>query len=331
MAELPDLSGLTHEQKDALIRALWAQVQALTARVAELEARLGAPPKTPDNSSLPPSKGQKPNRPEKGKRHGPRLGRMGGGRWPRRPRGCQRPAGAVRALPGGVGRGGPCPARALRQNRHRGFAVQTIRRWWAEIGSTRYPDAMRLVITADGPYVSLGGGWSLLQPVFNHPRLAPETQPSTRYGFDSGFTGAGSFGWGLGNGIRLDLEGTYAYNAVNSRVRTPLPGRTTGNQNTYGVFANVYYDVDWPISGSTRPQSSPSWRSAPACCGRASRRCRAYRATATCSAWAGPAPTSLTRASSGPPSRLRRFRASSSPPTTASSASSPIPARWARP
>jgi len=83
MTELPDLSQLTHEEKDALIRALWAQVQALTVRVAELEARLGAPPKTPDNSSLPPSKGKKPNRPEKSKRHGPRpgsLGRIGGGR-----------------------------------------------------------------------------------------------------------------------------------------------------------------------------------------------------------------------------------------------------------
>ncbi len=90
MTELPDLSHLAHEEKDALIRALWAQVQALTAqvqalaaRVAELEARLGAPPKTPDNSSLPPSKGKKPNRPEKGRRHGPRpgsAGRMGGGR-----------------------------------------------------------------------------------------------------------------------------------------------------------------------------------------------------------------------------------------------------------
>ena len=41
MTELPDLSQLTHEEKDALIRALWAQVQALTARVAELEAKLG--------------------------------------------------------------------------------------------------------------------------------------------------------------------------------------------------------------------------------------------------------------------------------------------------
>ena len=83
MTQLPDLSHLTHEQKDALIRALWAQVQALTARVAELEARLGAPPKTPDNSSLPPSQGKKPNRADKAARGGPRpgsLGRMGGGR-----------------------------------------------------------------------------------------------------------------------------------------------------------------------------------------------------------------------------------------------------------
>jgi transposase len=54
--------------KDDLV----ALILALTARVAALEARLAAPPKTPDNSSLPPSKGQKPNlpdRPKKG-RHG---------------------------------------------------------------------------------------------------------------------------------------------------------------------------------------------------------------------------------------------------------------------
>ena len=81
--QLPDLSRLTHEQKDALILALWTQVQALTARVAELEARLGAPPKTPDNSSLPPSQGKKLNRADKTARGGPRpgsLGRVGGGR-----------------------------------------------------------------------------------------------------------------------------------------------------------------------------------------------------------------------------------------------------------
>jgi transposase len=83
VTQLPPLDHLSHAEKDALIRALWAQVQALTARVAELEARLGQPPKTPDNSSLPPSKGQKPDKPEKTGRTGQRkgsLGRKGGGR-----------------------------------------------------------------------------------------------------------------------------------------------------------------------------------------------------------------------------------------------------------
>jgi len=79
----PNLRTLTEAEKDALILTLWAQVQSLTARVAELEARLSQPPRTPGNSSLPPAKGHKANRPEKAKRAGPRqgsLGRAGGGR-----------------------------------------------------------------------------------------------------------------------------------------------------------------------------------------------------------------------------------------------------------
>ena len=39
MVSPPDLSKLTEAEKDALILALWAQVQALTARVAELASR----------------------------------------------------------------------------------------------------------------------------------------------------------------------------------------------------------------------------------------------------------------------------------------------------
>src|SRR3982751_1443800 len=83
MDRLPDLASLSHAEKDALIHTLWAQVQALTARVVELEAKLDLPPKTPDNSSLPPSRGKKPNREDQPARTGPRqgsLGRQGGGR-----------------------------------------------------------------------------------------------------------------------------------------------------------------------------------------------------------------------------------------------------------
>ncbi len=71
MTRLPDLDTLTHAEKDALIVALWTQVQeiaGLKQRIAELEARLGGPPKTSDNSSLPPSQGHKGNRPGGGKR-----------------------------------------------------------------------------------------------------------------------------------------------------------------------------------------------------------------------------------------------------------------------
>jgi transposase len=74
-----DLSTLSHAEKDAWILALWAQVEALTARVAKLKE----PPKTSGNSSVPPSKGPKANRPDKAARKGPRqgsLGRKGGGR-----------------------------------------------------------------------------------------------------------------------------------------------------------------------------------------------------------------------------------------------------------
>jgi transposase len=65
------LLALSHDELIALILSQHAQIEAqaqqisvLTARVAELEAKLAAPPKTPDNSSLPPSKGQKANLPD---------------------------------------------------------------------------------------------------------------------------------------------------------------------------------------------------------------------------------------------------------------------------
>ena len=76
-----DLSTLSHAEKDALIRSLLplvGRLEAALARIAELEARLAKlerPAKTPDNSSLPPSKGQKVDVPAGGKP--PRTGRPG--------------------------------------------------------------------------------------------------------------------------------------------------------------------------------------------------------------------------------------------------------------
>jgi len=69
------LDSLSKQELIALVLQQMEQIRLLAARVAELEARLNIPPKTPSNSSLPPSKGPKANRPEKEKK--PRKGRPG--------------------------------------------------------------------------------------------------------------------------------------------------------------------------------------------------------------------------------------------------------------
>ena len=81
MEKLPDLSQLSDEAKDALIMALWEEIQRLRQRLDELEK----PEKTSENSSIPPSKGFKVNKkPSKRKKGGERraasVGRVGGGR-----------------------------------------------------------------------------------------------------------------------------------------------------------------------------------------------------------------------------------------------------------
>ena len=50
-------------QQNAQNAALTATISRLEKRIAELEEKLGKPPKTPDNSSIPPSAGHKPNLP----------------------------------------------------------------------------------------------------------------------------------------------------------------------------------------------------------------------------------------------------------------------------
>ena len=61
-----ELTELSLADLVALVRQLTAQLAAAQARIAELEAELarrGGPPKTPENSSTPPSKGWKRERP----------------------------------------------------------------------------------------------------------------------------------------------------------------------------------------------------------------------------------------------------------------------------
>jgi transposase len=78
MKELPDLKQLSGEAKDALIVALWEEIQKLQ------KAQVKKPKKTSKNSSLPPAKGFKGEVKSKEKKIGEKragsLGREGGGR-----------------------------------------------------------------------------------------------------------------------------------------------------------------------------------------------------------------------------------------------------------
>jgi transposase len=70
------IDELSEQNKNLLeqITTLLAQNSMLLARIAELEARGGKPPKTPTNSSVPPSRGQKGN---VGDASGEKKGRKG--------------------------------------------------------------------------------------------------------------------------------------------------------------------------------------------------------------------------------------------------------------
>src|SRR5580704_7404035 len=63
-----EIDSLNADSLKGLVLSLLAKIddlveqnKALLARIAELEGRTGKPPKTPTNSSLPPSSGQKSN------------------------------------------------------------------------------------------------------------------------------------------------------------------------------------------------------------------------------------------------------------------------------
>jgi transposase len=83
MDKLPEVERLSASEKDALITALWVEVQRLKARLSVLEAKPHEPRKDAHNSSVPPShtpKANLPAAPRTGTRREASVGRAGGGR-----------------------------------------------------------------------------------------------------------------------------------------------------------------------------------------------------------------------------------------------------------
>ncbi len=109
----------------------------------------------------------------------------------------------------------------------------------------------------DGLYVGAGAGynWKMNQNVsgiVNNGAYLPNTGSGTlRY--DGGFVGLASVGYGLGNGLRFEVEGSYRQNDLRRWSGTNFPANPRGKNETYGAMVNALYDLDisWFTGGPT--------------------------------------------------------------------------------
>jgi outer membrane protein OmpA-like peptidoglycan-associated protein len=94
----------------------------------------------------------------------------------------------------------------------------------------------------EGVYIGAGAGDSLPEDI----RVGTPIPTSPRLTLDgnNGFAGIGSVGYGLGNGFRFELEGNLRQYGLARLSGTPFPTAASGKLQTYGVMANVLFDMD---------------------------------------------------------------------------------------
>lgn len=85
--------------------------------------------------------------------------------------------------------------------------------------------------------VSVGSGCDVLSTTLSSAGVKPS--------YDIGFALLGSVGWGYGNGLRAEIEGSYRNNGISSVAINRLgSARADGTAHTYAVMTNVLYDVN---------------------------------------------------------------------------------------
>jgi opacity protein-like surface antigen len=119
-----------------------------------------------------------------------------------------------------------------------------------------------------GPYLSAGGGLSLLQSI----DFDIEGISFSKATFDAGWLASLSGGYAFENGLRAELEAAYRRNNIEKFGR--LDG--SGNLSAATLMANAYYDFDignWPVTpylgagiGVARIRASNIQRNLVACC-----------------------------------------------------------------
>jgi outer membrane protein OmpA-like peptidoglycan-associated protein/outer membrane protein W len=92
-----------------------------------------------------------------------------------------------------------------------------------------------------GPYVSLLGGTSILNPT-NYNYNATDFGGKVLYKED--YAGAGGIGYGFGDGFRVELGGDFIRNTAHKfDANDGSSGRLSGAEQKYGPMLNIYYDI----------------------------------------------------------------------------------------
>ncbi|GBQ66191.1 outer membrane protein [Ameyamaea chiangmaiensis NBRC 103196] len=93
-----------------------------------------------------------------------------------------------------------------------------------------------------GLYIAGEGGASFNQA--QRVRSGAMVPGGGRDHYDTGVTGIGSLGYGLGNGFRVEVEGDYRNNGLRKFGTNDFRSSVGGRQQTYGVMANALFDMD---------------------------------------------------------------------------------------
>ena len=103
----------------------------------------------------------------------------------------------------------------------------------------------------DGLYIGAGAGANLLQneSIHNSPIQGSNLK------FDVGPVAVASIGYGLGNGLRFELQGAYYDNSMRSVATGTAfgPTSTKGDEYKEGVFVNALYDIPLDQFGINSP------------------------------------------------------------------------------
>ncbi len=102
----------------------------------------------------------------------------------------------------------------------------------------------------NGLYIGAGAGANLMQDEtvknVSLPQRSIRSTPfsGSKVELDTGFVGVASVGYGLGNGLRFELEGGYRTNKFNKAKNGAASVSAGGDEQKYSAMFNVLYDFD---------------------------------------------------------------------------------------